>query len=247
MGEERLQKVLAHAGIASRREAEKMITDGRVRLNGLVVDALGTKADPEKDSIEVDGKRISTDEKKVYYVLNKPARCVTTMSDPQGRRSVKDLLGDIKERVYPVGRLDYDTTGVLIITNDGELANGLAHPKREIDKCYRARVDGIPGEEALERLRRGIRLKDGITAPAKVRLLEKRQGGASLEIIIHEGRNRQVKRMCDAVGHRVTRLTRVSFGPITPEGLRPGQLRRLSARELAALKALTAGKDEKKR
>jgi pseudouridine synthase len=241
MAEERLQKVLAHAGIASRREAEKMILDGRVKLNGLVVDALGTKADPERDRIEVDGKRVLSNEKKVYFVLNKPARCVTTMSDPQGRRTVKDLLGDIKERVYPVGRLDFDTTGVLIITNDGELANGLAHPKKEIDKCYRARVEGIPKEEALERLRKGIRLKDGLTAPAKVKLLEKRQGEASVEIIIHEGRNRQVKRMCDAVGHRVTKLTRVSLASITSEGLKPGQLRPLSAKEISTLKALTKG------
>jgi len=247
MGEERLQKVLAHAGIASRREAEKIILDGRVKLNGVVVDALGIKADPEKDSIEVDGKRISADEKKVYYVLNKPARCVTTMSDPQGRRTVKDLLGEIKERAYPVGRLDFDTTGVLIITNDGELANALAHPKKEIDKCYRARVEGIPSEDALEKLRCGIELKDGLTAPAKVRLLEKREGEASVEIIIHEGRNRQVKRMCDAVGHRVTRLTRVSFGPITAERMRPGQLRPLTAKEIAALKALTTWEDEKER
>ena len=241
MAEERLQKVLAHAGIASRREAEKMILDGRVKLNGVVVDALGTKADPERDRIEVDGKRVLSNEKKVYFVLNKPARCVTTMSDPQGRRTVKDLLGDIKERVYPVGRLDFDTTGVLIITNDGELANGLAHPKKEIDKCYRARVEGIPKEEALERLRKGIRLKDGLTAPAKVKLLEKRQGEASVEIIIHEGRNRQVKRMCDAVGHRVTKLTRVSLASITSEGLKPGQLRPLSAKEISTLKALTKG------
>ncbi|MBE9536270.1 MAG: rRNA pseudouridine synthase [Proteobacteria bacterium] len=247
MGEERLQKLLAHAGIASRREAEKIIIDGRVKLNGVVVDALGTKADLEKDRIEVDGKRVLSGEKKVYFVLNKPARCVTTMSDPQGRRTVKDLLGDIKERAYPVGRLDFDTTGVLIITNDGELANDLAHPKKEIDKCYRARVAGIPKEGALEKLRSGIKLKDGLTAPAKVKLLEKRQGEASVEIIIHEGRNRQVKRMCDAVGHRVTKLTRVSFGPITSEGLKPGQLRPLSTKELSSLKALTTGKDEKKR
>lgn len=247
MGEERLQKVLAHAGVASRREAEKIILDGRVKLNGVVVDALGTKANPESDIIEVDGNRILSNEKKVYFVLNKPGRCVTTMSDPQGRRTVKDLLSGIKERVYPVGRLDFDTTGVLIITNDGELANGLAHPKKEVDKCYRARVEGIPTEKALERLRQGIELKDGLTAPAKVKLLEKRQDEASVEIIIHEGRNRQVKRMCDAVGHRVTKLTRVSLGPISSEGLRPAQLRPLSAKEIAALKALITGKDEKKR
>ena len=235
----RLQKVLAHAGIASRREAEKIILSGRVKVDGKVITELGTKVDPEKNCIEVDDKPISRAEKKGYYLLNKPKGCVTTMKDPRGRLTVNDLLKDIDERVYPVGRLDYDTTGVLIITNDGELANALAHPKKEIEKCYHALVQGTPSNEALKRLREGVQLEDGKTAPAKVRVLEIKENKSWLEIIIHEGKNRQVKRMCEAIQHKVLSLKRTRFGPLELGDLRAGELRELTANEIKTLKMAT--------
>ncbi len=232
----RLQKVLAQAGVASRREAEKMILNGRIKVDGKVIKELGTKVDPEKNDIEVDDRSISKSEKKVYYLLNKPKGCVTTMKDPRGRPTVNDLLKDIDERVYPVGRLDYDTTGVLIITNDGELANALAHPKKEIDKYYHALVQGVPSNEALKRLRDGVQLEDGKTAPAKVRVLEIKGNKSWLEIIIHEGKNRQVKRMCEAISHKVLRLKRTRFGPLEVNDLAPGKIRALKDGEIEALK-----------
>lgn len=232
----RLQKVLAQAGVASRREAEKMILNGRIKVDGKVIKELGTKVDPEKNDIEVDDRSISKSEKKVYYLLNKPKGCVTTMKDPRGRLTVNDLLKDIDERVYPVGRLDYDTTGVLIITNDGELANALAHPKKEIDKYYHALVQGVPSNEALKRLRDGVQLEDGKTAPAKIRVLEIKGNKSWLEIIIHEGKNRQVKRMCEAISHKVLRLKRTRFGPLEVNDLASGKIRTLKDREIEALK-----------
>jgi pseudouridine synthase len=235
----RLQKVLAHAGIASRREAEKIILSGRVKVDGKVITELGTRVDPEKNCIEVDNKPISRAEKKGYYLLNKPKGYVTTMKDPRGRLTVNDLLKDIDERVYPVGRLDYDTTGVLIITNDGELANALAHPKKEIEKCYHALVRGTPSNEALKMLREGVQLEDGKTAPAKVRVLEIKENKSCLEIIIHEGKNRQVKRMCEAIQHKVLRLKRTRFGPLELGDLRAGKLRELTANEIKTLKMAT--------
>ena len=235
----RLQKVLAQAGVASRREAEKMILSGKVKVDGKVIKELGTKADPEKNDIEVDGRSISKAERKAYYLLNKPKGYVTTMRDPQGRRTVNDLLKDIDERVYPVGRLDYDTTGVLIITNDGELANALAHPKKEIEKCYHALVRGIPSNEALKRLREGVHLEDGKTAPARVKVLEIKGNTSWLEIIIHEGKNRQVKRMCEAVKHKVLKLKRTRFGPLELGDLRSGDLKELTRNEIKDLKIAT--------
>lgn len=235
----RLQKILAHAGIASRREAEKMILSGRIKVNGQVVTEPGTKADPAIDRIEVDGRPISEAEKKVYYVLNKPRGYVTTMKDPQGRPSVIDLLGQINERTYPVGRLDYDTSGLLLITNDGELANALAHPRKEIEKCYLARLIGIPSEDVLKRLREGILLEDGMTAAAKVRVLEVKDNTSWVEIIIHEGRNRQIRRMCDAVNHKVVKLKRTRFGPLEMGDVRPGKLRELTIKEIRTLKKAT--------
>ncbi|MBE9503968.1 MAG: rRNA pseudouridine synthase [Proteobacteria bacterium] len=232
----RLQKVLAQAGVASRREAEKMILNGRIKVDGKVIKELGTKVDPEKNDIEVDDRSISKSEKKVYYLLNKPKGCVTTMKDPRGRLTVNDLLKDIDERVYPVGRLDYDTTGVLIITNDGELANALAHPKKEIDKYYHALVQGVPSNEALKRLREGVQLEDGKTAPAKIRVLEIKGNKSWLEIIIHEGKNRQVKRMCEAISHKVLRLKRTRFGPLEVNDLASGKIRALKDGEIEALK-----------
>lgn len=234
----RLQKILAQAGIASRREAEKIILSGRVKVNGKTVTELGIKADPEKDRIQVDGNQLSLSEKKVYYLLNKPTGYVTTMKDPQGRSTVADLVASIEERVYPVGRLDYDTSGLLFITNDGELANALAHPKKEVDKCYEARVMGIPSLETLSRLEKGVMLDDGMTAPAKARLIKKEGAKAWIEIIIHEGRNRQVRRMLEAMGHKVIKLRRVSIGPVKLGSLAVGRLRPLTPKEVESLKKL---------
>ncbi|MDH3975415.1 MAG: rRNA pseudouridine synthase [Deltaproteobacteria bacterium] len=234
----RLQKILARAGVASRREAEKIILSGKVKVNGKTVTELGTKADPEKDLIQVEGRKLSFAEKKVYYLLNKPTGYVTTMKDPRGRKTVADLLSSIEVRVYPVGRLDYDTSGLLIITNDGETANNLTHPKKEVDKRYEAKVKGIPSQEALSKLEKGIMLEDGMTAPARTRLLKKEGTRAWVEIIIHEGRNRQVRRMFEAIGHRVIKLKRVSLGPLKLGSLAPGKIRPLTAKERESLKAL---------
>ncbi len=186
----RLQKIIAQAGIASRREAEKMILEGRVRVNDAVVRELGTKADPVKDIIEVDGRVISSAEKKVYYLLNKPTGYVTTMKDPRRRSTVSDLMAGVSERVYPVGRLDYDTSGLLIMTNDGDLAHVLSHPAKEIKKYYHVKVQGEGQEKDLNRLREGIKLDDGLTAPAGVKVLKKKRDKQWLEIVIHEGKNR---------------------------------------------------------
>ena len=234
----RLQKILAQAGVASRREAEKIILAGRVKVNNTTITELGTKTDPEKDIIQVDGQKLSLAEKKVYYLLNKPTGYVTTMKDPQGRSTVADLISHIPERVYPVGRLDYDSSGLIIITNDGELANAMAHPKKEVDKYYEAKVTGIPSKEALLKLKKGIMLEDGMTAPARVQILKKDRAKALLEIIIHEGRNRQVRRMCEAIGHKVFKLKRSRFGSIKLGSLPPAKVRLLTPKEVENLRNL---------
>lgn len=234
---ERLQKVMAQAGVASRRQCEELITRGQVKVNGKVVTALGVKVDPQTDWIEVKGKRIVS-EKKRTFLFYKPPLVITSMSDPQGRKVVADYFRSVPERVYPVGRLDYDTEGLLLLTNDGELANHLAHPRYEVDKCYVATVKGKPGAEALERLRKGIKLEDGWTAPAQVRLLQADETTAKLELVIHEGRNRQVRRMCEAVGHPVLHLIRTRLGFLTLSGLKKGQFRELTPAELTRLKQM---------
>lgn len=214
---DRLQKVMAHAGIASRRECEKIIAAGRVKVNGETIIALGYKVS-SADIITVDGITLAARENKVYYLINKPPGYVTTTDDPRGRKTVLDLV-KVPERIYPVGRLDYDTSGLLILTNDGDLTYRLTHPKHEVDKVYHALVKGEPSDNCLGNLRQGVDLEDGITAPAKVKQLKKIQGNTLLEIIIHEGRNRQVRRMCDAVGNPVLNLERVAIG-----GLKLGSL-----------------------
>lgn len=238
-GLERLQKVLAQAGVASRRQAEEMILAGRVEVNGSKVTALGTKVSPV-DRITVDGRPLNQAEPLHYYLLNKPAGVITSAKDPQGRKTVLDLMRNVRVRVYPVGRLDYDTSGLLVMTNDGELAHRLTHPSFGIEKTYRVWVRGGMPEQALQRLRAGVVLEDGKTAPAVV----ERVGGLSkegmevTEITIHEGRNRQVRRMYEAVGFLVSRLERVRFGPLfidkTP---RPGEYRALTQREIRELRA----------
>lgn len=234
---ERLQKVLAHAGVASRRHCEELIVQGKVQVNGSVVRELGTRVDPQSDQIVVNGRRIQL-EQHVHLLLYKPTGVITSVTDPQGRRVVTDLLKGIKERVYPVGRLDYDTSGLLLLTNDGELANKLAHPSYEIDKVYRAWVKGIPTPEKVKKLATGIRLEDGMTSPGEARLLktDTKTGRALVELTIHEGRNRQVRRMCDAIGHPVITLERIRLGFLTLEGLSAGQFRPLTTTEVDRLK-----------
>ncbi len=237
---ERLQKILSQAGIASRRAAEKLIAEGRVAVNGTLVTEPGCRADIAEDDITVDGKSIHGQEKKVYFLLNKPKGYISTASDDRGRKTVLDLLADVSERIYPIGRLDNATEGLLLLTNDGALMNALLHPKYEVQKTYVARLRGIPGEEALELLRRGVELEDGLTAPAAVRLLAQNpvRDESRVEIIIHEGRNRQVRRMCSAVGHEVTALRRTEFAGLNLSGTARGQYRPLTDTELAHLRTL---------
>jgi len=240
----RLQKIMSQAGIASRRAAERLIAEGRVTVNGETVREMGTKADPKRDDIRVDGRRIKSAERLRYILLYKPAGFVTTRSDPERRPTVIDLLQGVKEYVYPVGRLDYDTEGLLLLTNDGDLAARLTHPRHGVERTYEARVAGMPDEEALERLRRGIPLDGRRTLPADVSLLNKRGGAGDgvLAITIREGRNRQVRRMLEAVSHPVKKLIRVGIGPISDRGLRAGRWRELTPGEVAKLKGGKSGK-----
>lgn len=234
--EERLQKILAAAGIASRREAEKFITAGRVRVNGKIVTELGSKYDASCVKISVDGKPIKA-EMKVYYMFYKPRGVVTTMNDPQNRRSIADFVQDLPERVFPVGRLDYNTEGLLLLTNDGALAQALMHPSHEVNKTYLVKVPGIVPQEKLDMLRVGVKLEDGMTAPAVVNLrsYEHEHNFTLFDITIHEGRNRQVRRMCDAIGYPVRDLKRIKMGPIILSNLGRGKFRELTDGELAAL------------
>lgn len=226
---DRLQKVLARAGLGSRRACEELIADGRVTVNGQVA-ALGRRIDVDRDEVEVDGALVAVAEGLVHYLLNKPAGVVSTASDPHGRPTVVQLVPD-RPRVYPVGRLDTDSEGLLVVTNDGPLAHRLTHPRYGVEKEYLAEVRGHPAPGALRALRRGVELEDGLTAPARVALVSP----SLLRVTIHEGRNRQVRRMCEAVGHPVVRLVRWRIGPVTDRRLRPGQWRELGAGEVRAL------------
>lgn len=236
MARERLQKVLAHAGVASRRAAEALIAAGRVRVNGRIVNKLGTLADAHHDRVEVDGRRIVL-EKPVYFVLHKPRGTVTTMNDPEGRPSIVELLKGIPERVYPVGRLDYETSGVLLVTNDGELAEALLRPKRGVPKTYVTKVRGHINEEHLDQLRNGVKLDDGTkTRKADVFVIREDGNNTWMQVTLTEGKNRQIHRMLEAIGRRVQRLARISFADITAEGLRPGEWRPLAAKEIDKLR-----------
>jgi 23S rRNA pseudouridine2605 synthase len=241
---ERLQKILARAGFGSRRSAEQLIFDGRVRLNGAVVTELGTRADPSADRIEVDGEPILLPEEHLYVVLHKPSGFVTTSRDPQGRRTVIDLLPPaLRGRIYPVGRLDRDTEGLLVFTNDGVLAHRLAHPRYEIEKEYHALVRGVPSVRALQALRRGVDIDGVRTSPAQADAApppygyDAAEGSAWLCIVVHEGRKRQVRRMCEAVGHPVRRLVRTRLGDVLLGRLARGKTRALTPQELASLRA----------
>ncbi len=230
---ERLQKVLARAGFGSRRACEELIAAGRVTVDGGAA-RLGQRIDPATDRVEVDGVPVSVDPSLVHYLLNKPRGVVTTASDPQGRPTVVDLVPS-EPRVFPVGRLDAGTEGLLILTNDGELAQRLTHPSFGIEKEYLAEVEGDPGPRAIRRLREGVMLDDGLTAPARVSVVAPR----ALRLAIHEGRNRQVRRMCEAVGHPVRRLVRTRIGPLVDPGLSPGRWRNLTVTEIRQLTEAT--------
>jgi pseudouridine synthase len=232
----RLQKIIADAGIASRRAAERLILDGAVTVNGRIVTELGAKAVPGRDDVRVAGQRVAQPAPHVYYLLHKPPGYITTLSDERGRAAARDLLTDVKTRIYPVGRLDRDSEGLLLFTNDGELTTRLTHPRFGIEKEYLALVDREPASAELEALRHGVVIDGRRTAPARVERLHPDGAGVWLAVTIHEGRKHQVRLMCEAVGLTVRRLVRTRFGPLTLEGLPPGAYRRLTPRELARLR-----------
>ena len=239
---ERLQKILSQAGIASRRASEQLMLDGRVTVNGETVTALGTKADPSRDDIRVDGSRIKIAERHRYVLLNKPRGYVTTRADPERRKTVLDLLRGVKEYVYPVGRLDYESEGLLLLMNDGELAARLTHPSHGIARVYEARVLGIPDAHDLDRLQRGLTIDGRRMRASEVSLLPMKRdaSGATLVITLREGRNRQVRNMCEAIGHPVDHLKRVAIGPLRDSRLKLGYWRDLSAAEVATLQKSVA-------
>ncbi len=235
-GRIRLQKALAQAGIASRRASEELIDRGAVEVNGRLVTEQGTRVDPATDVIKVDGRRIPPVRRHLYLAVNKPRGVVSTMSDPQGRPTLTDLLGHRgKERLFHVGRLDADTEGLILLTNDGEFAQRMTHPSYEVNKTYVAQVAGAVEQPALRRLRTGVSLDDGPIKADKVRLLQRAAGKSLVEVTLHSGRNRVVRRMFDVIGHPVTRLTRTTIGPVHLGNLRPGQVRDLTGEELGGL------------
>lgn len=231
---ERLQKVLAAAGVCSRRQAEKLISDGRVTVDGQVVSTLGSKVDPVRQEIKVDGRPL-LETGLVYYLLNKPRGYVTTMSDPQGRPLVTSLLKGVKTRVFPVGRLDIDTSGALLLTNDGDLTQKVLHPSNEINRTYLARVTGRPSETKLDLLRQGILLEDRKTWPAIIRVVDNDRDSTSIEITIHEGRKRQVRKMFAAIGHPVRELSRTAYAKLELGNLPVGRFRELTKKDLEKL------------
>jgi len=234
---ERLQKVLAAAGIASRRKCEEIITQGRVSVNGNVVTELGVKVDPTADEIVVDGKRVAA-QKKIYLAFHKPKGVITSAKDPEGRQTVMDYMHGVKERVYPIGRLDYDTEGLLLLTNDGEFANLLMHPRHHVPKTYLVHTKGVPHGSLLDKLRSGVELDDGVTLPAEVEYadVDPDNKEAVVQITITEGRNRQVRRMFEAIKTPIVRLKRIRFGSVLLGGLHRGKYRHLTKAEIAELR-----------
>lgn len=232
--EQRVQKILAQMGIASRRKAEELIIEGRVTVNGKIA-TLGIKADPARDHIKVDGRLLVRPEPKIYLVFNKPAGVVTSLSDPEGRPTIKDFLKGIKYRIFPVGRLDYDSEGLLLITNDGDFAHRILHPSKKMPKTYVVKVKGIVDEGEMEKLRKGVRLEDGLTAPAKAKKIRQSESNSWIEITIHEGRKRQVRRMLEKVGYPVIKLRRIAIGGLKLGDLKPAEMRRLTIEEMKEL------------
>jgi 23S rRNA pseudouridine2605 synthase len=245
-GKVRLQKILAAAGIASRRKAEEYILEGRVVVNGQIVTEIGTKADPAKDHIKVDGKLLKGPERPRYFVLNKPKGMVTTLSDPQHRPTVGQILSSVRERLYPVGRLDYNSEGLLIMTNDGDLANGLMRAASGVEKVYIVKIAGRPTNEAVEKLAEGVRIDRGIigegkvlTAPSGVRLFRDGEN-PWYEVTLVEGRNRQIRKMFEEVGHHVEKIRRIAYGPLKLD-VEPGEFRELTDLEVENLRRATKG------
>lgn len=236
--EMRLQKLIAGTGIASRRKAETLITTGRVTVNGKVVTELGTKVDPERDHVKLDGKHLSSVQPFVYLMLNKPKHVMSTLDDPGGRTTVKDYLRGVSVRVFPVGRLDFDSEGLMLLTNNGDLAQALLHPRYHVPKTYLIKVKGVLSDEEIRQLERGVRLEDGMTSPAIVKKIKKAEQNSWLEITIREGRKHQVKRMLESVGHPVIKLMRVRMGPLSLGNLESGEFRFLTDREANALREL---------
>ena len=237
--EERLQKLISAAGIASRRHAEELMRAGKVTVNGQVVTELGTKADPDKDHIKVNGKLINPQlesREKLYVLLNKPKGCLSSVSDPEGRPIVMELLPPSLRRLHPVGRLDFNTEGLLLLTNDGDFTNYVTAARNRIQKVYEVKVKGVPTDSGIDRLRRGITLEDGTrTAPAKITKLDETKTNAWFEVLLHQGRNQQVRKMFELIGHSVIKLRRVRIGFLNDEHLKPGQYRFLSPVEVARM------------
>ena len=241
MTQDRLQKILSRAGVASRRAAEEMLAAGRISVNGAVVTAPGTKADPRKDEIRVDGRLISLDTDKIYLALYKPSGYVTTLNDPQGRPIVTDLLAGVAERVYPVGRLDYDSEGLLILTNDGDFAQRVQHPRYGIPKTYRVKVEGVLTRAEFSALERGVQLPDGRFTPVRIRFEKTNRASTWIELTISDGRNRVIRRAFDSVGHSVVRLVRTAVADLTLGSLREGEWRMLEHREVERLLSRATG------
>lgn len=247
---ERLQKIIAHAGVASRREAETMIREGRVTVNGRVVTELGTKAHPDRDHIKVDGKLIIRPEKRRYILLNKPREVTSTVNDPEGRPTVIDLIKGVRERIYPVGRLDYQSEGLLLLTNDGDLAYKVSHPKHGSVKTYHVKVRGVPDNRIIGKLERGITLDGKKTIPCVIERMRttgrgQDEGNSWFEVRLREGRNQQIRRMFQAVGHPVSKLKRVAIGPIADPGLAPGLWRELTPHEVTLLNTVPEARSAK--
>lgn len=232
----RLNKFLSQAGVCSRREADRYLQQGRISVNGKMVDNLGTKIDPERDTIEVDGKRVDFIPRKIYLILNKPPGYLVTLKDPFGRPTVLSLLPRIKDRIFPVGRLDQDSRGLLLLTNDGELTVRLSHPRHEIRKVYLVKIRGIPQEAGLKKIRKGVLLDGRKTAPAEIKKLSEGGSRALLRVAIHEGRKREIRRLFKIIGVEVEDLQRIQFGPLSLGNLREGEWRRLTQREVEKLK-----------
>lgn len=233
--EERLQKYMATCGVASRRKSEEIIQQGRVKVNGVVIKELGYKVDTEKDEVLVDNNIIKKEERKVYIALNKPEGYVCTVKDEKGRETILDLV-KVKERIYPIGRLDYDTSGLILLTNDGEVYNKIIHPREEKNKVYIALIKGIPSSRSIEKFKKGIDIGGYTTAPAGIKILKTFNESAEVEITIHEGKNRQIRRMCDALGHPVINLKRIQVGNIKLNNLAKGKWRFLDEEEIEYIK-----------
>ncbi|MFR5264404.1 pseudouridine synthase [Clostridium sp.] len=234
--EERLQKYMAKCGVASRRKCEEIILSGRVEVNGSVITELGFKVN-ENDVVEVDSNVIKVEENKVYIILNKPTGYITSNSDEKERKTILDIV-NVKERIYPIGRLDYDSSGLLLLTNDGDIYNKIIHPKKEIEKRYIATVKGTFSKEELEKFRSGVDIGGYITAPAKIKVIKESKSNSVVEITIHEGKNRQVRKMCSAFNHEVLNLKRIAIGKLSLDNLKEGQWRNLNEKEVSYLKSL---------